>query len=64
MSWVNLAPPGAADVCGIIPGGRALQVECKSATGRLRPEQAAWRDMVQSQGGLWLLVRDAEEIKL
>lgn len=61
MSWMSLAPPGAADVCGILPGGQALQVECKTLTGQLRPEQIKWRAMVEKQGGRWMLVRNPEE---
>src|SRR5215831_15949474 len=37
--WVQSAPTGHPDIAGVLPGGRALFVECKSATGRLRPQQ-------------------------
>lgn len=41
----------------IVGHGRMLHVELKSQRGRLRPEQAKWRDEIQRAGGEWHLWR-------
>lgn len=38
-------------------------IELKSATGRLSPEQKAWRDRFQAIGGKWALARSYQEVK-
>lgn len=53
---------GSADLIGILaPSGRLIALECKSETGRLRPEQRAWLDVVRRFGGFAAIVRSAEE---
>lgn len=48
-------PRGAADITGIIEGGRRLEVELKMHGGKLRPEQESWRRMVLTFGGVYVL---------
>jgi DNA-binding HxlR family transcriptional regulator len=50
--------PGFADLI-VLSGGRVLFLELKSRTGRLRPDQRAFRDAVQAQGFGWALVRSS-----
>jgi hypothetical protein len=53
---------GSADLVGILaPSGRMIALECKSETGRLRPEQRAWLQLVRDAGGFAAVVRSAEE---
>ena len=53
---------GSADLVGVLaPSGRLIALECKSATGRLRPEQRAWLDVVRRFGGFACVVRSADE---
>lgn len=68
---VQFGTPGQADVGGILtigngrtyqPIGRAVGIEFKSDTGKLRPEQGAWRDMFVSRGGLYVLAREEEDV--
>ena len=40
---------------------RFLSIECKSATGRLTPEQRAWMDAVLRAGGLAGVARSVED---
>jgi len=57
-------PKGAADVAGIIgPEGWSLQIECKAAGRKRKPEQVAWAEMVTSFGAVYLLAdaRDGVE---
>lgn len=60
---IRFGLPGMADLMGIVaPTGRLLSIECKSDTGRMRPEQEAWDAMVRKFGGISLApVRSAEE---
>ena len=51
---------GFADLM-VLSGGRVLFLELKSPTGRLSPEQAAFRDAVQAQGFGWALVRSLDD---
>lgn len=47
---------GQADIYGYERGGRALEIECKAARGKLRPEQEAWRDWCRAWGVRWMLL--------
>lgn len=59
---VRLAPPGTPDILGILPGGRLLAVEVKTATGKLRPSQRAWAEAARGLGAAVLLARSAGEL--
>jgi len=52
---------GSADIIGIAPDGRFLAVECKTATGRVRPEQVQFLDAVRKAGGLAGVARSADD---
>jgi hypothetical protein len=51
---------GFADLI-VLCEGRVLFLELKSASGRLSPAQAAFRDAVQAQGFGWALVRSLDD---
>ena len=51
--------PGFADLL-VISEGRVLFLEVKSAKGRLRPAQDAFRETVLAQGFGWALVRSVD----
>lgn len=40
--------------------GGVIFAECKSAAGRLRPDQERWRDMLLAAGARWYLWRPAD----
>jgi hypothetical protein len=52
--------PGFADLI-VISDGRALFLEVKSATGRLRKSQEVFRDTVCAQSFGWALVRSVDD---
>ena len=52
--------PGFADLM-VMSEGRVLFLELKAPKGRLRPNQAAFRDAVLAQGFGWALVRSLED---
>lgn len=60
--WLRSGPDGSADISGILaPSGRRLELEVKSATGRVRPEQEAFLAMVRAMGGVGEVVRSVQE---
>lgn len=52
---------GGADIIGIAPDGRFLAVEVKTATGRVRPEQAKFLQAVKDAGGIAGVARSVED---
>lgn len=61
--WVTTGlPPGFSDLFGFRPDGRAFFVEVKSATGRLRPEQAAFLEAMRYRGAVALVSRSPDTV--
>lgn len=52
---------GSADLIGIA-GGRFLSIETKSLTGKTRPEQKAWADMVNKFGGIAIICKPGDDV--
>jgi len=61
-AYVFHGTPGVPDIIGILPGGRWLGVECKSARGKQSPAQIDFQKRAGKQGGLYLLTRSAAEL--
>lgn len=60
--WITFGVPGCPDILGVLrPSGRLISIEVKTATGRLRPEQIAFRDMLVSHGALYILARSIDD---
>ena len=57
------AVAGIPDRLVLLPGGWLAFVEVKSTTGRLKPAQRRWRDVLQELGFRWYLVRDATGVE-
>lgn len=54
---------GCPDLIGwIAPAGRFLGIECKGDGGKLRPEQAAFRDRLEKDGGVYIEARSVEDV--
>lgn len=60
--FVRFGVPGAADIIGILSGGRFLAVECKAGKGRQSPEQEMFQRAVEEAGGVYWLVWSADEL--
>lgn len=60
--FVRFGLPGMADISGIMQGGRRIEIECKTATGRQSPEQKRWQAMIEKFGGLYVLARSVEDV--
>ena len=52
---------GQADLGGVLFTGRALQIEVKSETGRLREGQERWGAAMRRMNVLWFVARSADE---
>ena len=53
---------GHADIIGLIYG-RALAIEVKTGSGRLNPDQKAWRDQFLAHGGLYIQLTDIKKLE-
>ncbi len=60
--FVRFGWPGCSDVIGQMRDGRLLAVEVKSPTGRLRPEQQQFLDLVNQAGGLAFVARNCAHV--
>ena len=58
---IRFGVEGAADLSGILAGGRRLEVEVKSERGRQSDEQHAYQAMIERFGGVYILARSADE---
>ena len=57
---VNFGLEGAGDITGTI-GGRAVQIEMKTATGRQRQAQQVFEAAWKRCGGIYVLARSKDE---
>ena len=61
--FVHFGLPGQADLTGILPDGRRLEIEVKSSTGRQSREQVSFERMIRRFGGLYVLARSVEDVR-
>ena len=54
---------GVSDILGILPDGRLLSIEVKSATGRLSEHQKIFLDEITSRRGLAFVARSIEDVE-
>lgn len=52
--------PGTPDLLVMLPGGRVLWLELKTARGRLSPAQQAWHERARRMGHTVEVVRDVQ----
>lgn len=55
---VTFGLPGQADITGILPGGRRLEIECKSPLGSQSMAQIRFMQAVIANGGIYIVARD------
>ena len=60
---VRVGIVGGGDIFGVLPGGRFLSIECKTAKGKTSLDQEAFMNEVNDQGGLARVVRSIEELE-
>ena len=59
---VRFGKKGLPDICGYLDGGRALFVEVKSATGKLRPEQVVFLERAERCGCKVVVARSVDDL--
>ncbi len=62
--WQSFGLKGSSDLLGVLPDGRFLAIECKSAGGRLSPEQADFLERVQQLGGCAIVAFGTDDLEL
>jgi hypothetical protein len=60
--WLHFGRKGSSDIIGLLPDGRFLAVEVKSAHGRLSPEQQEFLESIRGNGGLAVVVKSWQEL--
>jgi hypothetical protein len=53
---------GCPDVLGMLRDGRLLACEVKAPKGQLRPEQAAFLELVRAAGGMAFVARNCRDV--
>jgi hypothetical protein len=61
--FVRFGVPGQADLSGILPGGRRLEIEVKSPTGVQSDEQRDFQALIERFGGVYILARSVEDVR-
>lgn len=59
---MRTVPKGHPDIAGVLMGGRALFIECKSTDGTLTDEQAAWLARANEHGALAFVARRPDDV--
>jgi VRR-NUC domain len=60
--FVRFGVPGQPDILGVLPGGRALAIEVKTAKGVLTPAQRVFLAAISEHGALTLVARSVAEV--
>ena len=60
--FIRFGFKGCPDVLGQLKDGRLLGVEVKAQAGRLRPEQALFRERIRCAGGVAFVARDCRDV--
>jgi hypothetical protein len=55
--------PGCGDITGILPGGRRLEIECKTDAGTQSGAQRAFQAIIEQHGGRYVVARTIEDVE-
>lgn len=61
---VKFGVNGQADLTGILPGGRRLEIEVKAEKGRQSTAQKNYQAMIERFGGVYVLARSVEDVRV
>ena len=61
--FVHAGVPGQADLTGILPDGRRVEIEVKSERGRQTKDQRNFQRMIERFGGVYVLARSVEDVE-
>ena len=60
---VRFGVPGQADLTGILPDGRRLEVEVKSPEGTQTEDQRNFQRLIERFGGVYVLAWSVEDVR-
>ncbi len=60
---VRFGITGQADLTGILPDGKRLEIEVKSPTGCQTPAQRAFEAMIEKFNGMYVLARSTDDVR-
>jgi len=60
---VRFGVAGQADLTGILPDGRRLEIEVKSPSGRQASAQRSYQAMIERFHGVYILARSVEDVR-
>ncbi len=58
----GVGSPGGADLIGLF-NGRFIAIEVKTPIGRQTPEQKLFQQLIESKGGVYVILRSADEAR-
>ena len=61
--FIRLLPPGWSDITGVLPGGRALFIECKTTRNKPTADQAAFLARMTALGALAFVARSVADVE-
>lgn len=61
-SFVKFGFRGCSDLLGFTSDGRFLAIECKTAKGRITPDQREFLRRVRAAGGVAILARSVDDV--
>jgi len=61
MRRVSAGINGQADITGILPDGRRIEIEVKIGRDKQSPEQISFQRMIEKNNGVYIVARDLEE---
>ena len=61
--FIRYGHVGSADILGILPDGRFLAIECKTATGKQSKPQQVFQRMIETNGGIYIMARSASDLE-
>ena len=59
---VTFGVVGQADLTGILPDGRRLEIEVKSPTGVQSDDQKNYQKMIERYNGVYILARSVDDV--
>ncbi len=62
-SFVRFSRAGAADITGIVKGGRRLEIETKAHGRTQSPAQKEFQREIESLGGIYILAYDVDAVQ-
>lgn len=69
-AWIRFGDKGSPDIMCRVPvtaGNQRIAslvgIECKSDTGKLNPDQQAWKAAHEKDGGIYILARSIDDIE-